>query len=217
MVRVIHAALPICEEVYSRPVVHGAEIVDRVSMPIVELADALTKGSWEYETNAGSPDHPNDRERRTLTFCPCLHVRERFLSDSTTADLYVVSETGVRPSILRFWFEWAVPTRVSRLENRRIEGLTPSGCSKGLAHLLRSDAQRWIERGCSKTQRCRALARGSICRAPASLAQCRSKAPSARASLSCGPTLYVESLTDRMAGIEKQDHDPGIEQQVQAN
>src|SRR5258707_13252822 len=29
--------------------------------------------------------------------------------------------------------------------------------------------------------------------------------------------LYVESLTDRMAGIEKQDHDPGVEQQLQAN
>jgi len=30
-------------------------------------------------------------------------------------------------------------------------------------------------------------------------------------------SLYVESLTDRMAGIEKQDHDPGVEQQLQAN
>jgi len=29
--------------------------------------------------------------------------------------------------------------------------------------------------------------------------------------------LYVESLTDRMAGVEKQDHDPGVEQQLQAN
>jgi hypothetical protein len=28
---------------------------------------------------------------------------------------------------------------------------------------------------------------------------------------------YVESLTDRMAGIEKQDHNPGVEQQLQAN
>jgi hypothetical protein len=27
----------------------------------------------------------------------------------------------------------------------------------------------------------------------------------------------VESLADRMAGIEKQDHDPGVEQQLQAN
>src|SRR6059058_6554149 len=29
--------------------------------------------------------------------------------------------------------------------------------------------------------------------------------------------LYVESLTDRMAGIEKQDHDPGVEQQLQTD
>jgi hypothetical protein len=52
------------------------------------LADALTKGSWEYETKAGTPDHPIARERRTLTFCACVHVRERFINDSTTADLY---------------------------------------------------------------------------------------------------------------------------------
>ena len=61
---------------------------DRASMPDTKLADALTKGSWEYKTNAGTPDHPNARERRTLTFYPCVHVRERFISDSTTADLY---------------------------------------------------------------------------------------------------------------------------------
>ena len=29
--------------------------------------------------------------------------------------------------------------------------------------------------------------------------------------------LYIESLTDGMAGIEEQNHDPGVEQQLQAN
>lgn|GEM_PF-4563876 len=63
-------------------------LLDRASMPNTKLAEALTKGSWEYETNAGTPSNPIARERRTLTFCPCVHVRERFRSDSTTADLY---------------------------------------------------------------------------------------------------------------------------------
>src|SRR5262249_9527180 len=66
----------------------SAHLMDRASMPNTKLADALTKESWEYETNAITPDHPNGRERRTLTFCPCGHVREGFRSDSTTADLY---------------------------------------------------------------------------------------------------------------------------------
>jgi len=63
-------------------------LTDSASMPITKLAEVLTRGSWEYETNAGTPGHPNARERRTLTFCPCVHVREHFSSDSTTADLY---------------------------------------------------------------------------------------------------------------------------------
>ena len=61
---------------------------DRTSMPDVELKDVLTKGSWEYEAKAGTRDQRVARERRTLTFCSCVHVRERFINESTTANLY---------------------------------------------------------------------------------------------------------------------------------
>ncbi|HEX3145600.1 MAG TPA: hypothetical protein VHQ64_16625, partial [Pyrinomonadaceae bacterium] len=37
---------------------------DRGLMPDTRLAEALIKGSWEYETNAGSPSNPIARERR---------------------------------------------------------------------------------------------------------------------------------------------------------
>jgi len=66
----------------------SSNLMDRTSMPVVDLADVLTKGSWEYEAKAGTPDQSVARERRTLTLCPCGHVRERFINESTTANLY---------------------------------------------------------------------------------------------------------------------------------
>jgi hypothetical protein len=48
----------------------------------VKLADVLTKGSWECDANAGTPDHPIALESRTLTFCADGRVRERIINDT---------------------------------------------------------------------------------------------------------------------------------------
>ena len=54
----------------------------------VKLAEILTKGSWEYLTNAGTPDHPIALESITLTFCADGRLRQRIGNDTGVYDEY---------------------------------------------------------------------------------------------------------------------------------
>jgi hypothetical protein len=54
----------------------------------IKLADVLTKGSWEYKNNAGTPTRPIALEGITLTFCAGGRVRETITDDTGLGELY---------------------------------------------------------------------------------------------------------------------------------
>jgi hypothetical protein len=54
----------------------------------VKLEDILTNGSWKYENNAGTPDHPIAPDSITLTFCADGRLRQRIVNDTGLYDEY---------------------------------------------------------------------------------------------------------------------------------